>query len=171
MSSLQELVSPVWLQPDTDQWGLDHGTWTVLHHMFPDADIPVVQLSIDGRRPAAYHLELGKRLAPLRDQGVLVMGSGNIVHNLRLIDRSRPGEGPEWATRLSALIQRYVQDGDDQALVEYERHPDSSLAVPTPDHYLPLLYAAGVRQNDDRCDVIVDGLDLACVSMTSVQFH
>lgn len=171
VSSLQELVAPVWLQPDTDQWGLDHGTWTVLHHMFPEADVPVVQLSIDGRQPAAYHLALGKRLAPLRDQGVLVMGSGNIVHNLRLIDRSRPGEGPAWASRYDALIQRYVKDGDDQALVEYERHPDSSLAVPTPDHYLPLLYAAGVRQNDDACDVIVDGLDLACVSMTSVQFH
>jgi 4,5-DOPA dioxygenase extradiol len=170
VDALQELVAPVWLQPDTGQWGLDHGTWTVLRHMFPKADVPVVQLSIDGRQPAAYHLALGQRLAPLRDQGVLVMGSGNIVHNLRLIDRSRPGEGPEWASRYDAMIQAYVRQGDDQALVQYERHPDSELAVPTPDHYLPLLYAVGLRQNDDAAQVIVDGLDLACVSMTSIRF-
>jgi 4,5-DOPA dioxygenase extradiol len=169
--ALQELVAPVWLQPDESQWGLDHGTWTVLRHMFPEADIPVVQLSIDGRQPPEYHFELGQRLKPLRDQGVLIMGSGNIVHNLRLIDRGRPGEGPEWAGRYDALIQRYVRDGEDDALVQYERHPDSELAVPTPDHYLPLLYAVGVRENDDKTEFIVDGLDLACVSMTSVQFR
>ena len=168
---LQDLDAPVWLQPDTEQWGLDHGTWTVLRHMFPDADVPVVQLSIDGRQPAAYHLELGRRLSPLRDEGVLVMGSGNIVHNLRLMDRSRPGEGPAWASRYDALIQRYVHEGDDQALVEYARHPDGELAVPTPDHYLPLLYAVGIRRNDDVADTIVDGLDLGCVSMTSIQFR
>jgi 4,5-DOPA dioxygenase extradiol len=170
VSALQELVAPVWLQSDSDQWGLDHGTWSVLVHMFPSADVPVVQLSIDGRQPPAYHLELGKRLAPLRDQGVLVMGSGNIVHNLRLMDRSMVGDGPEWAARYDALMQRYVQEGDDEALVEYERHPDADLAVPTPDHYLPLLYAVGLRQNDEACEVIVDGLDINCVSMTSVRF-
>jgi 4,5-DOPA dioxygenase extradiol len=171
VAALHELIKPVWLQPDDSQWGLDHGTWSVLKHMFPAADVPVVQLSIDGRQPAAYHLELGKRLAPLREQGVLVMGSGNIVHNLRLMDRSKVGDGPEWASRYDELIQRYVRDGEDEALVHYERHPDGPLAVPTPDHYLPLLYAVGVRQNDDACDVIVDGLDLACVSMTSIQFR
>lgn len=170
VATLQDLVAPVWLQSDTGQWGLDHGTWSVLVHMFPEADIPVVQLSIDGRQPAAYHLELGKRLGPLRDQGVLILGSGNIVHNLRLMDRGLVGVGPEWASRYDALIQRYVADGDDAALVQYERHPDGDLAVPTPDHYLPLLYSVGVRRNDDACDVIVDGLDLGCVSMTSYQF-
>jgi 4,5-DOPA dioxygenase extradiol len=170
VEALQELVAPVWLQSDTGQWGLDHGTWGVLVHMFPEADVPVVQLSIDGRQPAAYHLELGKRLAPLRDQGVLVMGSGNIVHNLQLMDRSLEGVGPEWAERYDSMVQRYVREGDDRALVEYERQPDSNLAVPTPDHYLPLLYAVGLRRNDDTCDVVVDGLDLGCVSMTSFQF-
>ncbi|HEX8966635.1 MAG TPA: 4,5-DOPA dioxygenase extradiol [Chloroflexota bacterium] len=170
VDTLQELVAPVWLEPDPEQWGLDHGTWTVLRHMFPRADIPVVQLSIDGRQPPAYHLELGRRLTPLREQGVLVMGSGNIVHNLRLMDRGRPGEGPEWASRYDTLIQGYLRDGDSDALVAYDRHPDSALAVPTPDHYLPLLYALGVRREDDTCKFIVDGLDLACVSMTSVQF-
>lgn len=168
--ALQELVAPTWVGLDNDQWGLDHGTWTVLKHMFPDADIPVIQLSVDGLKPAAYHLELGQRLQPLRDQGVLILGSGNIVHNLALIDRSRPGQGPEWAGRYDALIGRYLHEGDDQALVEYDRHQDSQLAVPTPDHYLPLLYAAGVRANDDECNVLVDGLDLACVSMTSYVF-
>jgi 4,5-DOPA dioxygenase extradiol len=171
VSALQELVAPVWLQSDTGQWGLDHGTWAVLVHMFPEADVPVVQLSIDGRQPAAYHLELGKRLAPLRDQGVLVMGSGNIVHNLRMMDRSRSGEGPEWASRYDAMVQRYVAEGDDEALVSFDRHPDSELAVPTPDHYLPLLYAAGLRRNDEQAEVLVDGLDIGCVSMTSIQFH
>ncbi|HEY2594356.1 MAG TPA: 4,5-DOPA dioxygenase extradiol, partial [Chloroflexota bacterium] len=170
VSALQELVAPVWLQSDSDQWGLDHGTWSVLVHMFPSADIPVVQLSIDGRQPAEYHLEIGKRLAPLRDAGVLVMGSGNIVHNLRLMDRDLVGEGPEWASRYDALVQRYVQDGDDEALVDYERHPDAELAVPTPDHYLPLLYAVGLRRNDDACEVLVDGLDINCVSMTALKF-
>jgi len=170
VSTLQELVAPVWLQGDTGQWGLDHGTWSVLVHMFPEADVPVVQLSIDGRQPAAYHLELGKRLAPLREEGVLVMGSGNIVHNLRLMDRSRLGDGPEWASRYDAMVQRYVAEGDDDALVAYERHPDADLAVPTPDHYLPLLYAAGLRRNDEPAEVIVDGLDIGCVSMTSVRF-
>jgi len=169
-AALQELIAPVWLGLDVQHWGLDHGTWTVLRYMFPDADVPVVQLSIDATRPASFHLELGRRLAPLRDKGVLIMGSGNIVHNLRLLDRSRAGEGPAWASSYDARIQRYLQDGDDQALVEYERHPDSQLAVPTPDHYLPLLYAAGVRRNDERCEVIVDGLDVGCVSMTAVKF-
>jgi 4,5-DOPA dioxygenase extradiol len=138
--------------------------------MFPEADIPVVQLSIDGRQPPAYHLELGKRLAPLRDQGVLVMGSGNIVHNLRMMDRNMVGDGPEWAARYDQMVQRYVQDGDDLALVEYERQPNAELAVPTPDHYLPLLYAVGLRRSDDACNVIVDGLDINCVSMTSIEF-
>ena len=114
---------------------------------------------------------LGKRLAPLRDQGVLVVGSGNIVHNLRLMDRSLIGRGPEWASQFDGTVQRHVRDGDDQALVEYERQPYGDLAVPTPDHYLPLLYAVGLRQNDDTCETIVDGLDIGCVSMTSIQFH
>jgi 4,5-DOPA dioxygenase extradiol len=171
VNALEELVAPVWLASDTSNWGLDHGTWSVLVHMFPEADVPVVQLSIDGRQAAAYHLDLGKRLSPLRDEGVLVMGSGNIVHNLRIMDRSMVGQGPEWAGRFDDMVQRYVREGDDQALVDYDRHPDSELAIPTPDHYLPLLYALGVRRNDDACDVIVDGLDLNCVSMTSVQFR
>jgi 4,5-DOPA dioxygenase extradiol len=169
-ATLHELVAPVWVELDNGAWGLDHGTWSVLRHMFPQADVPVIQLSIDSRKPPEYHLDLGRRLAPLRDQGVLVMGSGNIVHNLRLMDRSLVGEGPDWAREYDARIQQYLQDGDDQALVHYDRHADADLAVLTPDHYLPLLYAAGLRANDERCDVIVDGLDIGCVSMTSIQF-
>ena len=169
-AALRELIAPVWVELDNAAWGLDHGTWRVLRHMFPQADVPVIQLSIDGRKPPEYHLDLGRRLAPLRDQGVLVMGSGNIVHNLRLIDRSRPGEGPHWAREYDKRIQQYLRNGDDQALVQYDRHAHADLAVPTPDHYLPLLYAAGLRYNDERCDVIVDGLDLGCVSMTSIRF-
>jgi 4,5-DOPA dioxygenase extradiol len=99
------------------------------------------------------------------------MGSGNIVHNLRLMDRRLVGGGPEWASQFDAMVQRYVREGDDQALLEYERQPFGDLAVPTPDHYLPLLYAVGLRQNDDTCETIVDGLDIGCVSMTSIQFR
>jgi 4,5-DOPA dioxygenase extradiol len=168
--ALRDLVAPIWLGLDTQQWGLDHGTWSVLHHMFPDADVPVVQLSINALEPGAFHLDLGRRLAPLRDEGVLILGSGNIVHNLSLMDRTRRGEGPDWAAEYDSLIQRYVHEGDDQALVEYARHPHAELAVPTPDHYLPLLYSVGVRQNGDVTRVIVDGLDINCVSMTSYQF-
>jgi 4,5-DOPA dioxygenase extradiol len=165
-ASLHDLLNPVWVGLDLDSWGLDHGTWSVLVHVFPEADVPVIQLSINAAKPASYHLDLGRRLAPLRDQGVLIVGSGDIVHNLRLANFHRP-EPYDWATRFDADIQRYLRDGDDEALVDYNRHPDGKLAVPTPDHYLPMLYVAGLRQNDDKFTLLAEGVDLGSVSMTA----
>lgn len=168
-AALRDLVAPIWVGLDRDSWGLDHGTWSVLVHVFPEADVPVIQLSIDASKPASYHYELGRRIGALRDQGVLVLGSGNIVHNLGLLNRQAQGAAYDWATRFDADVQRYLHAGDDRSIVEYDRHPDGVLAVPTPDHYLPLLYVAGVRRNDDDLSVLVDGVDLGSISMTAVR--
>ena len=165
---LRDFLVPVSVGLDYDSWGLDHGTWSVLAHVFPRADVPVIQLSLDATKPPSYHLDLGRRLASLRDQGVLVVGSGDVVHNLRLVDFNRK-QPFDWALRFDADVQRYLREGDDQALVDYERHPDGKLAVPTPDHYLPLLYVAGMRQPGDDLKVLVEGIDFGSVSMTAYQ--
>jgi len=144
--ALQELVRPTWLGLDTaDQWGLDHGTWSVLTHMFPEADVPVVQLSVDATQPVSYHLDLGRRLAPLRDEGVLVLGSGNIVHNLgRLSPREEDPHVMDWALAFDAFAKEKLEQGDHRALVDYEKQGHTArLAVPTNDHYLPMLYTLG----------------------------
>lgn len=168
-AALKDLVKPTWVGLDRDSWGLDHGTWSVLVHVFPEADVPVIQLSIDATKPASYHLELGRRLGALRDQGVLILGSGNIVHNLGLVNFRQPDVAYDWATRFDADMQRYIANGDEGAMLDPHRHPDGSLAVPTPDHYLPLLYVAGLRRTDDDVNVLVDGVDLGSVSMTAVR--
>jgi len=168
-ATLKDVVAPIWVGLDRDSWGLDHGTWSVLVHMFPEADVPVIQLSIDATKPARYHLELGEKLGALRDQGVLIVGSGNIVHNLRMLDRRANGQAYDWATRFDADVKQYLQAGDERSIVEYARHPDGALAVPTPDHYLPLLYVAGLRRNDDDLGILVDGVDLGSISMTAVR--
>jgi 4,5-DOPA dioxygenase extradiol len=168
-AALRDLVAPTWVSLDRDSWGLDHGTWSVLVHVFPEADVPVIQLSLDATKSPSYHLELGQRLGALREQGVLIMGSGNIVHNLARINFQVPGQAYDWATRFDADVQRYLDGGDNQALADYQRHPDGDLAVPTPDHYLPLLYVAGLRRADDDLTVLVDGVDLGSISMTAVR--
>lgn len=167
--ALKDLVAPTWVGLDRDSWGLDHGTWSVLVHMFPEADVPVIQLSIDATKPARYHLDLGRKLGALRDQGVLILGSGNIVHNLGLLDRRASGLGYDWAARFDHDVRQYLQAGDDRSIVDYDRHPDGTLAVPTPDHYLPLLYVAGLRRADDDLSTLVDGVDLGSISMTAVR--
>ena len=149
-------------------WGIDHGTWSVLVHAYPDADVPVVQLAIDGRRPPAEHLEIARRLAPLRDEGVLVLGSGNIVHNLGLADFGR-SEPYDWAVRFDEHVQHAVANDDADALVRYQDHPDGPLAVPTPDHYLPLLYVVGARRDDDAVGVVTEGYDAGSLSMRSLR--
>ncbi len=164
--SLRDMLDPVSVRLDHESWGLDHGTWSVLMHVFPEADVPVVQLSVDAAKPARYHLDLGRRLAPLRDEGVLLVGSGDIVHNLQLADFHQP-EPYDWATSFDSDVQRYLRDGDDEALVNYARHPSGRLAVPTPDHYLPMLYVAGARRDGDELTILVEGIDLASVSMTA----
>lgn len=161
-----ELLAPLDVQADT-AWGLDHGTWSILAHVFPAADVPVVQLAIDATRPDAYHLEVGRLLAPLRDEGVLVMGSGNIVHNLGRINFGAT-EPFDWTVRFDEHVQRALDGRDDAALVAYRDHPDGLLAAPTPEHYLPLLYVAGARQDDDELTVLTDGYAAGSLSMRSV---
>lgn len=154
------------------QWGLDHGTWSVLVHLFPDADIPVVQLSIDETQPPKSHYAIGTRLAPLRDEGILIIGSGNIVHNLHAYAWGRHTPEPfDWAVRFETQAREMLAAGNDEPLVDYEAlGRDAVLSVPTPDHYLPLLYVMGARHKDDRVSFPIEGIDGGSVSMLSVQF-
>lgn len=152
-------------------WGLDHGTWSVLCHVFPNADIPVVQLSIDETQPPEFHYELGRKLQPLRDEGVLIIGSGNIVHNLHTYAWGKHEvEAFDWAVRFEALAREALVQGNDETLVDYESlGRDALLAAPTPDHYLPLLYVLGARRNGDEVTFPVDGFDGGSISMLTVQ--
>ncbi len=140
---IADLAQPAYIGLDHDSWGLDHGTWSVLAHMFPTADIPVLQLSLHAEEGAGYHVELGRCLAPLRERGILVLGSGNVVHNLRRMDRSLGDHAFDWATRFDDEVRRIMttQPRDLPSVVE---HPDFRLAVPTAEHFIPLLYLAGM---------------------------
>jgi 4,5-DOPA dioxygenase extradiol len=155
----------------SDAWGLDHGTWSVLVHLRPAADWPVVQLSIDGRLPPAEHLAIGRALAPLRDEGVLIMGSGNVTHNLRhafSAGRRGDSETPAWARSFDEDIARALERGDTAHLTRALESDAGRQAHPTPDHYLPLLYAAGASGPEDPVRFPITGFDLASLSMRAV---
>ena len=161
-----EAVKPGWCGLDHDQWGLDHGTWSVLAHLYPDADVPVVQLSINALKPLDYHVDLGRRLAPLRERGVMILGSGNIVHNLRLIQRDKPDSGFAWAERFDEQTHEQLASSPGEVLRLVE-HADYPLAVPTPDHFIPLLYVAGVAAaSGERMDALLRGYAMGSLSMT-----
>ena len=165
--AVQELVKPVWVGADHDSWGIDHGTWSVLTHVLPDADVPVVQLSINSSKPLDYHLDLGARLAPLRRQGVFILGSGNVVHNLRRLDWSRPDTGFDWAQRFDDAVAGQMTDTPGDVL-RVADHRDYEWAVPTPDHFIPLLYVAALAASDGhQAEVLVDGYTYGGLSMTS----
>jgi 4,5-DOPA dioxygenase extradiol len=162
-----EAAKPTWVGLDEDSWGLDHGTWSVLAHVLPDADVPVVQLSINALEPLEHHLVLARRLAPLRDRGVLVLASGNVVHNLRRLDWSAPEEGADWARRFDEAARATVVDQPGDVL-RLREHPDFPLAAPTPDHFVPLLYLAALAAEDGTApEVLVDGYAYGGLSMTS----
>jgi len=168
---VQELLAPISTALD-EHWGLDHGTWSVLCHVFPDADIPVVQLSIDETRSPEFHYQIGKRLAPLRDEGVLVMGSGNIIHNLHAYAWGTHGVEPfDWALRFEKQARELLLKGDDVSLVAYDTlGRDAKLSVPTPEHYLPLLYVIALRREGEPVSFPVEGVDGGSVSMLTIQF-
>ena len=154
-------------------WGLDHGTWTVVRHMYPDADIPVLQLSIDYNKPPQYHYDLAKQLASLRKKGVLIIGSGNMVHNLRMVDYSKmnvPNYGYDWAVEMDQVFKDKIADKDHKALINYETlNKASKLAIPTPDHYFPLLYSLGLQDDKDDTSFFNDKLVGGSLNMTSVK--
>lgn len=167
---VQALLSPLPVTLD-DSWGLDHGTWSVLRHVYPHADIPIVQLSIDETRPPSFHYEIGRRLAPLRAEGVLIVGSGNLVHNLHAYAWGRHMPDPyDWAVRFENEAKGLLVTGDHKPLVDYESlGREALLSIPTPDHYLPLLYVIGARQQGDSITFPVEGVDGGSISMLSVR--
>ena len=166
---VKSLLSPVSVVLD-EKWGLDHGTWSVLTHVFPGADVPVVQLSIDERQPPLFHYEIGKRLAALREEGVLVIGSGNLVHNLHTYAWGQHGvQAFDWAVRFEKEVRELLLKGEDARIVDYEElGRDAMLSAPTPDHYLPLLYVAATRKKGENVSFPVTGFDGGAVSMLSV---
>ncbi len=167
---VQQLLSPVPVGLD-QRWGLDHGTWSVLCHVYPEADIPVVQLSIDETQPASFHYDLGRQLAPLRDEGVLVIGSGNMIHNLHAYAWGQHPVDPfDWALRFELSARNLMMTGDHEPLVNYETMGrDAMLSAPTPDHYLPLLYVLGTQRPGDTVSFPAEGIDGGSVSMLSVR--
>lgn len=164
-SRVRELLHPLDVQMD-QQWGLDHGTWSVLAHVFPQADVPVVQLAIDGTQPPQFHYDLAQRLAPLRDEGVLIVGSGNVVHNLRTLKFSGERSPYDWAQRFNEHVRAHLLDRDHASLVHYEMLGEAArLSVPTPDHYLPLLYVIALQGKDEKLSIPIDGIEAGSISM------
>lgn len=164
---IADVVEPTWVGADIDSWGIDHGAWSVLVHAFPDASIPVVQLAINADKPFGYHLELGAKLAPLRDRGVLILGSGNVVHNLAAMNSALADKGFDWAERFddAARVQLIEDPAGAAALAG---HRDFLAAVPTPDHFLPLLYFAGLAGSGGAdVDVLTDGCAYGSLSMAA----
>ena len=167
---VQQLLSPLDITLD-NAWGLDHGTWSVLKHVYPHADIPVVQLSIDETRPASFHFEIGLKLASLREEGVLIVGSGNLVHNLHAYAWGRHSQQPyDWAARFEHTVKNIILANDFRPLINYQLlGPDAVLSIPTPDHYLPLLYVLATRQPGELVRFPVEGVDGGSISMLAVQ--
>ena len=165
-----EVLSPTPVAMDQQAWGLDHGTWSVLGKAFPDADVPVVQLSMDATKPPAWHFEIGQRLAPLRDEGVLIVGTGNIVHNLPAMDWGDRHCAPyDWSQRFNEYIKTAIAEDAPQRAVDFASlGQDATRSVPTPEHYWPLLYVLGARLPGDKATFAPDHIEHGSLSMTSV---
>lgn len=156
-------------------WGLDHGTWSILKRMYPAADIPVIQLSLDYSQPAKFHYELGRELAPLRKKGVMIMGSGNLVHNLRMVAWDKldePGFGYDWAIEANEKMKKFILSGDHNSLINYRAQGKAfDLSIPTPEHFLPLLYALGLKEEKEQLEFFNDKPVAGSLSMTSLKIH
>ncbi|QOG04687.1 4,5-DOPA dioxygenase extradiol [Flavobacterium sp. MDT1-60] len=168
----KKILEPVHVDLD-EHWGLDHGAWSVIKHLYPEANVPVIQLSIDYTKSGQYHFELAQKLQSLRHKGVLIIGSGNIVHNLRLVDFrnfDKDNYGFDWAIEARETINNYLLDGNFQPLMDYEKMNKAvQLAIPTPDHYLPLLYTLGLKEKSEELSLFNDKLLAGSLSMTSVK--
>lgn len=153
-----------------EKWGLDHGAWSVAKPMYPEANIPTLQLSIDYHKPASYHYELAKSLAVLRNKGVLIIGSGNMVHNLRLPDFNMPDKGFDWAVEMNEVFKKHIMDGNHQPLLEWEKLGSAAkLAIPTPDHYYPMIYTLGLQQKNETVSIFNDKAVYGSLTMTSIR--
>jgi 4,5-DOPA dioxygenase extradiol len=168
----QELLLPTAVELD-EHWGLDHGAWSVIKHLYPDADIPVIQISIDYTKSGQYHFELAQKLSVLRSKGILIIGSGNIIHNLRMVDFhnfDKDNYGYDWAIEARESINNYLLDGNFQPLIDFEKQSKAfQLAIPTPDHYLPLIYTLGLKGKSEELSLFNDKLVAGSLSMTSVK--
>ncbi len=168
--TVKDLLAPINVTLEENEWGLDHGAWTVLKYLYPQADIPVVQLSLDATLSSQEHYELAKKLKALRDQNVLIMGSGNVVHNLSVMDCKSRSVYP-WAERFNAFFKEHLMSGDHASLIDpFSNSPDAHLAIPTLEHYWPALYILALKEEGDRTEIITDGIDLASISMLTFQF-
>jgi len=166
---VKTLLEPLQVNLD-NSWGLDHGTWSVLRHVYPAADVPVVQLSIDETQPSSFHFDIGRKLAPLRDEGILIVGSGNLVHNLHTYAWGRHEPDPyDWAIRFENEAKEMMLAGEYKPLINETLGPEASLSIPTPDHYLPLLYVIATRQQGEVITFPIEGVDGGSISMLSVQ--
>jgi 4,5-DOPA dioxygenase extradiol len=154
------------------KWGLDHGCWSVVKHLYPKADVPVLQMSIDYSKPAQFHFDLGRELAALRTKGVLIIGSGNIVHNLRIIDWRSPDSGYDWADTANAKIKKLALEGDYKSLINYQTlGREIELSVPSPEHYLPLLYVLALKEKNERIEIYNDKTVMGSISMSSFKIE
>lgn len=157
-----------------DKWGLDHGAWSVIKHLYPNADIPVIQMSIDYSQPAKYHYELAKEIKSLRQKGILVIGSGNIVHNLRMVEWKKLNEeyAYDWATEANEKMKKHILSGDHQKLIDFKSQGKAfDLAIPTPEHYLPLLYTLALKEENEKITLFNDKAIGGSLSMTSLKIE
>lgn len=154
---------------DMKEWGLDHGTWSVLKHMYPDANIPVIQMSINHFLSPVYHYELAQEMRYLREQGILIIGSGNMVHNLREVDWNNPNAGYDWALEVNNKLKNWLINKEHENLIDFRKHgSDFRLAIPTAEHYIPLLYLIGLQEENDELTLFNDELCMGSLSMTGV---
>lgn len=172
-TEVAEMITATHVEPDHD-WGLDHGTWSVVRHMYPEAKIPVLQLSIDYTKAPRFHYALARELSELRRKGILIIGSGNMVHNLRMVAWDRmntPGYGYDWALEMNQRFKEFITSGDHTALIDYEKlGPSGRLAIPTPEHYLPLIYTIGLQGTRDEVSFFNDQAVAGSLTMTSVKW-